>query len=227
MGIVIEISSYLIEALDSLNKIKDEINHEIVTFSNKNPEFATIPSVKYITQNIEATIHKLDRVAQKIINLTKCIDNIPSSKSKPFTSLMSECEIKYGHESILRFHLEKVGIACDRIRNLRNCIEHPKPGFNVRVENYSISNGNLIPPNIIIEMNGKIDVEKFDWLNKTILNEFVAHLCMSIIELFRLKKVNDFFGHQVQIIPTTNKDNDADIIFKFHTFITGNWVPIG
>jgi hypothetical protein len=106
-----------------------------------------LPSLGEVRGRCESFIHKADHALFALFDIVKLF--YPDIGTGLFDRLASIAAERYGEEAQFTRFVNRVAPFLKCIRQTRNCVQHPKDGQLINVQDFILSaDGSIVPPSI-------------------------------------------------------------------------------
>lgn len=200
LTMMIRISQDIAAALDVLESYSKKEKIEVDNFDHQIRENRSVilPSINDASSMCKEFLQKLDHALRELFDIVKLFHGGVGSRG--WDSLKDVIESESTKvDNFLEF-IENALPILRLVRNSRNCVEHPRDGYNLEVTDFSINaENNLVPPLITI-IHPKTPLEAVPV--SALFNQASSEI-INIVELMLVflcsRKVEPFAGFPVQV----------------------------
>jgi len=150
-GVVLQILVELIalqEIIEDWKKHKAEAEQEIKLDSD---DALKIPSIHDLSPKFKSAVQRGDHVMQMILDLAKIFFPSWDLSRNPFDSFVKKVREEFP-EGLFGDLAADIALLRQAFRTLRECIEHPRLGQTISIENYKLlADGNICTPTFTVE----------------------------------------------------------------------------
>jgi hypothetical protein len=150
-----------------------------------------LPSVRDVKGRCEAFTQKADHARFALFKIAKLFyDKIDEGV---FDGLAKAAEEPHGQDSLLARFVKKVAPFLKFVRRTRNCVEHPKEGQRIDVQDFTLSTeGNVMPPSIEV-------IDKETPQDRIPVVDFMKNVTEEMTMIFELM-IASLCGHNVRAV---------------------------
>lgn len=156
--LLFDITRSLLKGREIGNRLGEQIRKAKIVAATKTPR--SFPTVEIHSEgalqgDVDAALGYFKRVAQVALNIPHYLLGTTHRGQMAHTKAKAEMEARYGASDPIVETFNEFNADIERLREVRNAIEHPKPGFRVRVSDWMLgADGKPTPPTIHHEQNG-------------------------------------------------------------------------
>lgn len=149
MAAAFEVMQELLAAADIRNRLATEMAALEVPALVAERGALNMPSIPDLEAQVRTFVQKAEHATQAIYRTSKAFLG-PKMADRFFDGLAVMATERFGEDHDLAAFYRRSAPLSKFIRNARHCVEHPKPGQRLVVQNYTFREGKVEPPTLAI-----------------------------------------------------------------------------
>ncbi|MGC3939957.1 hypothetical protein ACOTTU_19295 [Roseobacter sp. EG26] len=227
MDLSIVVMKELLAAQKIERKLAREHDSALVAFEQPEQRSVALPSVEGLDENIKTFVQKIEHATQAIFTLTQ---QFYGHTEKLWNGFEAEIQKLYGDADEFSKFAASMTPFMVFVRNLRNCVEHPKDVHRVIIKDFAIAvDGTLANPTVQV-------VHAATPQSEIEMRLFLPQVASQVLEVFEVlmihiasKHIASFgaFEKAVGFLPPDQIAPDTKVRASYFIWVNDCWSKLG